>query len=229
MYKLVLLRHAESIWNVENRFTGWTNVELSPNGIEDAKTAGIKLRENNFTFDIAFVSPLKRSKQTLEYCLLEMGLFNKIEVITDYRLNERHYGALQGLNKDDVKKEYGEEKVHLWRRSYYTRPPALEYTDPRFPGNDDTYKDVPLRDLPLTESLEDVYKRIVPYYEDYILPVMKSGKKVLICSHGNSFRALIKYLDNISDIDIENLEVKTGSPIVYEFDDNFKVIKHYYL
>ena len=229
MYKLVLLRHAESVWNLENRFTGWTDVELSPNGIEDAKKAGIKLRENNYTFDIAFVSPLKRSKQTLEYCLLEMGLFNKIDVVEDYRLNERHYGALQGLNKDETKAKYGEEQVHLWRRSYYTRPPELEYTDPRFPGNDSKYKDVPLRDLPLTESLYDVYKRVIPYYEDYILPVMKSGKRVLICSHGNSFRALIKYLDNISDIDIENLEVKTGVPIVYEFDDDFKVIKHYYL
>ncbi|MBR2603767.1 MAG: 2,3-diphosphoglycerate-dependent phosphoglycerate mutase [Bacilli bacterium] len=229
MYKLVLLRHGESIWNKENRFTGWTDVDLSNNGINEAKEAGIKLKENNITFDIAYTSVLKRAIDTLNYCLLEMDLFNKIDIIKSYKLNERHYGALQGINKDEARSIYGEDQVHIWRRSYITRPPLLEYTDIRFPGNDDRYKDVPLKDLPLSESLEDVYKRVIPYYEENILPSIKSGKKVLICAHGNSLRALIKYLDNISDSDIESIEIKTGTPIVYELDDNFKVIKHYYL
>ncbi len=229
MNKLVLLRHGESVWNLENRFTGWTNVELSPNGIEQAKEAGRKLKENGFTFDLAYVSPLKRSIDTLNYCLLEMDLYNKIEVIKSHKLNERHYGALQGLNKDETRQKCGEEQVLLWRRSYETRPPALEYSDPRFPGNDDTYKDVPLNELPTTESLKDVYDRVVPYYLNEILPAFKSGKKVIVCSHGNSLRALVKYLDNISDEDIPSLEIKLGTPIVYEFDDDFNVIKHYYL
>ena len=229
MNKLVLLRHGESVWNLENRFTGWTNVELSPNGIEQAKEAGRKLKENGFIFDLAYVSPLKRSIDTLNYCLLEMDLYNKIEVIKSHKLNERHYGALQGLNKDETRQKCGEEQVILWRRSYETRPPALEYSDPRFPGNDDTYKDVPLNELPTTESLKDVYDRVVPYYLNEILPAFKSGKKVIVCSHGNSLRALVKYLDNISDEDIPSLEIKLGTPIVYEFDDNFNVIKHYYL
>ena len=229
MNKLVLLRHGESVWNLENRFTGWTDVELSPNGIEQAKEAGKKLKEAGFTFDLAYVSPLKRSIDTLNYCLLEMDLYGKIEVIKSHKLNERHYGALQGLNKDETRKKCGEEQVLLWRRSYDTRPPELEYTDPRFPGNDDTYKDVPLNELPRAESLHDVYDRMVPYYLNEILPKFKSGRKIIVCSHGNSLRALIKYLDNISDEEIPNLEVKTGAPIVYEFDDNFNVIKHYYL
>lgn len=229
MSKLVLVRHGESVWNKENKFTGWTNVELSEKGIEEAKEAGRKLRENGFTFDLAYVSLLKRSIDTLNYCLLEMELYNKIDVIKSYKLNERHYGALQGLNKDETREKYGEEQVFLWRRSYETRPPKLEYTDPRFPGNDSTYKDVPLNVLPTTESLKDVYERVVPYYLDEILPKFKQGRKIIICSHGNSLRALIKYLDNISDEEIPNLEVKLGTPIVYEFDDNFNVIKHYYL
>ncbi|MBR4830577.1 MAG: 2,3-diphosphoglycerate-dependent phosphoglycerate mutase [Bacilli bacterium] len=229
MNKLVLLRHGESVWNLENRFTGWTDVELSPNGIEQAKEAGRKLKELGFTFDLAYVSPLKRSIDTLNYCLLEMDLYNKIEVIKSHKLNERHYGALQGLNKDETREKCGEEQVLLWRRSYETRPPKLEYTDPRFPGNDDTYNDVPLNELPTCESLKDVYERVVPYYLSEILPKFKSGKKIIVCSHGNSLRALIKYLDNISDEDIPSLEVKLGTPIVYEFDDNFNIIKHYYL
>ena len=229
MNKLVLLRHGLTVWNQENRYTGWTNVELSLEGIEEAKEAGRKLKENGFTFDLAYTSPLKRSIDTLNYCLLEMDLYNKIEVIKSYKINERHYGALQGLNKDDTKKEFGEEQVYLWRRSYDTRPPELEYTDPRFPGNDDTYKDVPLNELPRAESLHDVYNRMVPYYLNEILPKFKSGRKIIVCSHGNSLRALMKYLDNISDEEIPTLEIKFGVPIVYEFDDNFNVIKHYYL
>ena len=229
MSKLVLVRHGESVWNKENKFTGWTNVELSEKGIEEAKEAGRKLKENGFTFDLAYTSLLKRANDTLNYILLELDLYNKIDVIKSYKLNERHYGALQGLNKDETREKYGEEQVHIWRRSFSVIPPALEYSDPRFPGNDDTYKDVPLKDLPVSESLSDVYNRVVPYYLNEILPAFKSGKKVIVCSHGNSLRALVKYLNNISDEDIPNFEISTGEILVYEFDENFEIKEHYKL
>ncbi|MBR4350952.1 MAG: 2,3-diphosphoglycerate-dependent phosphoglycerate mutase [Bacilli bacterium] len=229
MSKLVLVRHGESVWNKENKFTGWTNVELSEKGIEEAKEAGRKLKENGFTFDLAYTSLLKRANDTLNYILLELDLYNKIDVIKSYKLNERHYGALQGLNKDETRKKYGEEQVHIWRRSFSVRPPELEYTDPRFPGNDDTYKDVPLKDLPVSESLLDVYNRVVPYYLSDIVPNLKNNKNIIISAHGNSLRALYKYLNNISDEDIPNFEISTGEILVYEFDENFEIKEHYKL
>ena len=227
MSKLVLVRHGESVWNKENKFTGWTNVELSEKGIEEAKEAGRKLRENGFTFDLAYTSLLKRANDTLNYILLELDLYNKIDVIKTYKLNERHYGVLQGLNKTETKEKYGEEQVHIWRRSYDVRPPKLEVTDIRFPGNDDIYKDVPLNELPLTESLHDVYDRVIPYYKENIVPNL--DKDIIICAHGNSLRALIKYLDNISDDDIEKYELNTGEIVVYEFNEKNEIIKHYNL
>lgn len=227
MSKLVLVRHGESVWNKENKFTGWTNVELTEKGIEEAKEAGRKLRENGFSFDLAYTSLLKRASDTLNYILLELDLYNKIDVIKTYKLNERHYGALQGLNKTETKEKYGEEQVHIWRRSYDVRPPALEVTDIRFPGNDDIYKDVPLNELPLTESLHDVYDRVIPYYKENIVPNL--DKDIIICAHGNSLRALIKYLDNISDEDIEKYELNTGEIVVYEFNEKNEIIKHYNL
>ena len=229
MSKLVLVRHGESVWNKENKFTGWTNVELSEKGIEEAKEAGRKLKENGFTFDLAYTSLLKRANDTLNYILLELDLYNKIDVIKSYKLNERHYGALQGLNKDEIREKYGEEQVHIWRRSFFVRPPELEYTDPRFPGNDDTYKDVPLKDLPVSESLSDVYNRVVPYYLSDIVPNLKNNKNIIISAHGNSLRALYKYLNNISDEDIPNFEISTGEILVYEFDENFEIKEHYKL
>ena len=229
MSKLVLVRHGESVWNKENRFTGWTDVELSENGIKEAKEAGRKLKENGFTFDIAYTSILKRANDTLNYILLELDLYNKIEVIKSYKLNERHYGALQGLNKDEIREKYGEEQVHLWRRSFTVKPPALDYTDPRFPGNDDIYKDVPLNELPTCESLSDVYNRVIPYYNETILPSIKMGKNVIISAHGNSLRALCKYLNNISDDDIAKFEIKTGEILVYEFDEKNEIKEHYKL
>lgn len=229
MSKLVLVRHGESVWNKENKFTGWTNVELSEKGIEEAKEAGRKLKENGFTFDLAYTSLLKRANDTLNYILLELDLYNKIDVIKSYKLNERHYGALQGLNKDETREKYGEEQVHIWRRSFSVRPPELEYTDPRFPGNDDTYKDVPLKDLPVSESLSDVYNRVVPYYLSDIVPNLKNNKNIIISAHGNSLRALYKYLNNISDEDIPNFEISTGEILVYEFDENFEIKEHYKL
>lgn len=229
MSKLVLVRHGESVWNKENRFTGWTDVELSENGIKEAKEAGRKLKENGFTFDIAYTSILKRANDTLNYILLELDLYNKIEVIKSYKLNERHYGALQGLNKDEIREKYGEEQVHLWRRSFTVKPPALEYTDPRFPGNDDIYKDVPLNELPTCESLSDVYNRVIPYYNETILSSIKMGKNVIISAHGNSLRALCKYLNNISDDDIAKFEIKTGEILVYEFDEKNEIKEHYKL
>lgn len=229
MSRLVLVRHGESVWNKENKFTGWTNVELTEKGIEEAKEAGRKLRKNGFSFDLAYTSLLKRANDTLNYILLELDLYNKIEVIKSYKLNERHYGALQGLNKTETREKYGEEQVHIWRRSYDVRPPKLELTDPRFPGNDDIYKDVPLNELPLTESLHDVYDRVIPYYKENIIPNLNNGKDIIICAHGNSLRALIKYLNNITDEDIEKYELSTGCIVVFEFNEKNEIIKHYNL
>ncbi len=227
MYKIVLVRHGESIWNKKNKFTGWTDVGLSKKGIAESKQAGQILKKEDYKFDIAFCSMLKRAKQTLKYLLREMNL--KIPVKYSWRLNEKHYGALQGLNKAEKAKEVGEEQVFKWRRVYDCRPPPLSKDDPRHPINDLLYKDVNRKDLPDTESLKDVVKRVVPYWKNEIIPLIKSGKKIIISAHGNSLRALIKYLDNIPDNDIPNLNIPTGIPLVYELDENLKPIKHYYL
>ena len=228
MIKLVLVRHGQSMWNLENRFTGWTDVELSEQGIEEAKEAGKVLKEKGFKFDVAYTSVLKRANDTLEYILKEMNEQN-IPVKKSWRLNERHYGALQGLNKKETADKYGEEQVHLWRRSNEVRPPELKEDDPRYPGNDPKYKDLSKDELPKTENLIDTINRVLPYWNSDILPDIKDGKRVIIVAHGNSLRALIKYLDNISDDDIAGVEVATGNPICYELDDNLKPIRHYYL
>ena len=227
MQKLVLVRHGESIWNLENKFTGWTNVGLSDNGIKEAINAGKTLKKLDYTFDVAYTSVLKRAQDTMNLILKELDL--DIPVIENYKLNERHYGALQGLNKDETRQKYGEEQVRLWRRSAEVRPPALTKDDPRYPGNDPMYKGLPASELPLTENLVDTIKRVVEYYESTIVPNLKLGKKIIIVAHGNSLRGLVKYLDNLSDEEVMNLEIPTGVPLVYELDDNLKPIKHYYL
>ena len=228
MYKVVLLRHGESTWNKENRFTGWTDVDLSEKGIEEAHKAGQTLKKEGYIFDIAYTSVLKRAIRTLWINLDEMD-FMWIPVIRNWRLNERHYGALQGLNKAEMAKKFGEEQVHIWRRSYDTQPPALEKTDERYPGKDPRYKDLTEKELPLTECLKDTVVRFVPYWEGTITKSIKEGKKVLIAAHGNSLRALVKYLDNIPENEIVSLNIPTGIPLVYELDDNLKSIKNYYL
>lgn len=227
MIKLVLVRHGESIWNLENKFTGWTDVGLTEKGIKEAIDAGKVLKEKGFTFDIAFTSVLKRANDTLDYILKEMDL--NIPICYSYKLNERHYGALQGLNKDETRAKYGEEQVKLWRRSADTRPPALTVEDPRYPGNDPKYQNLAKEDLPLTENLMDTIKRVIEYWNSDIKNHIISGEKVIIVAHGNSLRGLIKYLDNLSDEEIMNLELETGNPICYELDENLKPIKHYYL
>ena len=228
MIKLVLVRHGQSEWNLENRFTGWTDVELTEQGMKEAKEAGIALREQGFHFDLAYTSVLKRAEHTLDLILKEMGEEN-IEIKRNWRLNERHYGALQGLNKDETKEKYGAEQVLLWRRSTNVRPPELDVTDPRYPGNDPKYKDLTEDDLPKTENLIDTIKRVTQYWNSDIEKSLKEGKNVIIVAHGNSLRGLMKYLDNISDEDIIKLEIQTGNPICYELDDNLKPIRHYYV
>lgn len=228
MYKIVLLRHGESIWNKENRFTGWTDVDLSEKGKEEAQKAGEVLKAEGYTFDIAYTSVLKRAIRTLWIVLDVMDLM-WIPVIRNWRLNERHYGALQGLNKAETAKQYGEEQVKIWRRSYDIQPPALGKSDSRYPGYDPRYKELSESDLPLTECLKDTVARFVPYWENTIAPIVKSGKRVLVTAHGNSLRALVKYLDNIPDDEIVELNIPTGIPLVYELDENLKPIKHYYL
>ena len=228
MIKLVLVRHGQSEWNLENRFTGWTDVELTEQGMKEAKEAGIALREQGFHFDLAYTSVLKRAEHTLDLILKEMGEEN-IEIKRNWRLNERHYGALQGLNKDETKEKYGAEQVLLWRRSTNVRPPELDVTDPRYPGNDPKYKDLTEDELPKTENLIDTIKRVTQYWNSDIEKSLKEGKSVIIVAHGNSLRGLMKYLDNISDEDIIKLEIQTGNPICYELDDNLKPIRHYYV
>ena len=228
MIKLVLVRHGQSEWNLENRFTGWTDVELSEQGVREAKEAGKVLKEKGYHFDLAYTSVLKRAEHTLDLILKEMGEEN-IEIKRSWRLNERHYGALQGLNKDETRKKYGDEQVLLWRRSSDVRPPELEVTDPRYPGNDPKYKDLTEDELPKTENLIDTIKRVTQYWNSDIEKSLKEGKNVIIVAHGNSLRGLMKYLDNISDEDIIKLEIQTGNPICYELDDNLKPIKHYYI
>ena len=226
--KLVLLRHGESIWNKENLFTGWTNVDLSDTGIEEADRGAKDLKEAGFTFDLAFTSVLKRAIRTLWIVQDELDLI-WIPVIRDWRLNERHYGALQGLNKAKTAKKYGPEQVHIWRRSYDVPPPPLSADDPRNPRFDPRYRDVDPLLLPVTECLKDTLERVMPYWNDVIIPSIKGGKKVIIAAHGNSLRALVKHLDHISDEDITGLNIPTGIPLVYELDEDCRAIRHYYL
>ncbi len=228
MYKVVLLRHGESEWNKLNLFTGWTDVDLSDKGIEEAHLAGKTLKAEGYVFDLAFTSVLKRAIRTLNIALEEMDML-WIPVIKSWRLNERHYGALQGLNKAETAEKYGNEKVKIWRRSYDVPPPALEENDERNPGKDRRYDDMDKKDIPFTESLKLTVDRFLPYWHKTIAPVIKSGKRVVIAAHGNSLRALVKYLDNISDVDITELNIPTGVPLVYELDKDLKQIKHYYL
>jgi 2,3-bisphosphoglycerate-dependent phosphoglycerate mutase len=228
MIKLVLARHGESTWNKENRFTGWTDVDLSEKGRQEASKAGQVLKEQGYSFDIAYTSVLKRAIRTLWIILDEMDLM-WIPVHRSWRLNERHYGALQGLNKAEMAAKYGEQQVFIWRRSYDIQPPALTKNDERYPGNDPRYKDLMSKDVPLTESLKDTVARFMPYWQDTLAPALKSGKKIIIAAHGNSLRALVKYLDNVPDSEIVGLNIPTGAPLVYELDDNLKPIKHYYL
>ncbi len=227
-HTLVLVRHGESLWNKENRFTGWTDVDLSEKGIEEARSAGRMLKEKGFVFDVAFTSVLKRAIRTLWIILDEMDLM-WIPVYNSWRLNERHYGALQGLNKSEMAAKYGDQQVLIWRRSYDIRPPALEKTDPRFPGFDPRYKDLQPEEVPATECLKDTVARFLPYWHETIAPTIKRGKRVIIAAHGNSLRALVKYLDNISDEKIVELNIPTGVPLVYELDANLKPLKSEYL
>jgi 2,3-bisphosphoglycerate-dependent phosphoglycerate mutase len=228
MYTLVLLRHGESTWNRENRFTGWTDVDLSEKGVSEAHEAGRLLSEEGFTFDVAYTSVLKRAIRTLWITLDDMDLM-WLPVKRSWRLNERHYGALQGLNKAETAAKYGDEQVFVWRRSYGTPPPALEADDPRNPANDRRYADLDPEVVPLTECLKDTVARFLPYWHDEIAPAILEGKRVLIAAHGNSLRALVKHLDNISDEEIPNLNIPTGIPLVYELDRNLLPIRHYYL
>jgi len=226
--KVVLLRHGESTWNRENRFTGWTDVGLSDKGIEEARTAGRALAKEGFVFDVAFTSVLKRAIKTLWLALEEMDLM-WIPVELDWRLNERHYGALQGLDKAETAAKHGMEQTQIWRRSYETPPPPLAPDDPRHAGKDPRYRRVDPKDLPLTESLKDTVARFLPYWHETIAPRVRAGERVLIAAHGNSLRALVKYLDGISDDDIVGLNIPTGIPLVYELADDLKPIRNYYL
>jgi 2,3-bisphosphoglycerate-dependent phosphoglycerate mutase len=228
MYKIVLLRHGESTWNKENRFTGWTDVDLSEKGIQEAKEAAKLLIEGGYTFDIAYTSVLKRGIRTLWIVLDEMDLM-WIPVYRSWRLNERHYGALQGFYKSKMAAEVGEEQVLIWRRSYDIPPPALKTTDPRYPGNEKKYADLKSDEIPLTECLKDTVARVLPYWHEVITQTIKSGKKILISAHGNSLRALVKYLDNMPDEEVVKLNIPTGVPLIYELDDELKPITHYYL
>ena len=228
MLKLVLVRHGESQWNLENKFTGWTDVELSERGVNEAIEAGKVLKEKGYKFDLAYTSVLKRANDTLDLILKEMEEEN-IPIKRSWRLNERHYGALQGLNKAETAEKYGAEQVLLWRRSPDVRPPELTIDDSRYPGHDPRYADLKPEELPKTENLIDTIKRVMVLWNEEIEKDLKNGKKIIIAAHGNSLRGLIKYLDNISDEDIIKLEIETGNPICYELDDNLKPIRHYYV
>ncbi|HOS87985.1 MAG TPA: 2,3-diphosphoglycerate-dependent phosphoglycerate mutase [Candidatus Pacearchaeota archaeon] len=227
MYKLVIVRHGESIWNKENIFTGWTDVPLSDLGREQAQKAGQTLKKEGYIFDLGYTSVLSRAIETLEIILQEMNL--KIPIIKSWRLNERHYGALQGLNKDEIRKEYGEEKFKEWRRSYAGRPPALTIDDKRFPGKDPLYISLLPDELPLTESLKDTEDRVMPYWNEEIKPKILAGQRIIISAHGNSLRALVKNIENVSEDEIPNVEIPLGRPLIYEFDDNFNLINKFYL
>jgi 2,3-bisphosphoglycerate-dependent phosphoglycerate mutase len=228
MYKIVLLRHGESVWNKENRFTGWTDVDLTEKGVAEAKKAGELMRDAGFVFDLAHTSVLKRAIKTLWLALEGMDLM-WIPVMHSWRLNERHYGALQGLNKAETAAKFGEQQVLAWRRSYDTPPPALAPDDARCPGGDPRYAGLTASQVPMTECLKDTVARVLPYWNQAIAPDIRAGKRVLIAAHGNSLRALVKYLDKVSDQDIVGLNIPTGVPLVYELDDVLKPIRHYYL
>ena len=228
MYKIVLIRHGESVWNKENRFTGWTDVDLSEKGLQEAAAGGELLKKEGFTFDLAFTSVLKRAIRTLWLVMDKMDLM-WIPVVRAWQLNERHYGALQGLNKAETASKYGDEQVLVWRRSYDVPPPALETSDERFPGKDRRYSGLKANEVPRTECLKDTVARVLPFWNSSIVPEIKAGKRVVIAAHGNSLRALVKYLDNISDKDIVSLNIPTAVPLVYELDNNLKPIRNYYL
>lgn len=228
MIRMVLLRHGQSTWNKENRFTGWTDVDLTEQGEREAREAGTTLEQQGYTFDVAFTSVLKRAVRTLWIVLDQMDLM-WLPVVNSWRLNERHYGALQGLNKAEMAQKYGEEQVHIWRRSYDIRPPELETTDARYPGNDPRYQNLDPKDIPVAECLKDTVDRFMPYWYEAIVPELKKGNRILISAHGNSLRALVKYLDQISDDEITRLNIPTGIPLIYELDDDLKPLKHYYL
>lgn len=228
MTKLVLLRHGESVWNKENRFGGWTDTDLSEKGVAEAKQSGQTLKEQGYIFDVAFTSVLKRAIRTLWIVLDVMDLM-WIPVYRSWRLNERFYGALQGLNKSETAAKFGEEQVLIWRRSYDVLPPILKKTDERYPGNDPKYRDLNEKELPRAESLKNTLNRVLPYWYETIAPVLKSGRRAIISAHGNSLRALVKHLDNISNEDIVKLNIPTGIPLVYELDERLKPLKSYYL
>jgi len=228
MTKLVLLRHGESQWNLENRFTGWTDVDLTEKGEAEARESGKLLKEEEFQFDVAHTSLLMRANRTMEICLEEMGE-NDILIKYNWRLNERHYGALQGLNKAETAKKYSDEQVLIWRRSYSTPPPQLDADDEQHPRFDERYSDLDPNDLPASECLKDTVDRFLPYWHESIKPDIESGKRVFIVAHGNSLRALVKYLDTVSDEDIVGLNIPTGVPLVYELDESLKPIRNYYL
>ncbi|MEW6240424.1 MAG: 2,3-diphosphoglycerate-dependent phosphoglycerate mutase [Chloroflexota bacterium] len=228
MHKLVLVRHGQSVWNLENRFTGWTDVGLTEQGRAEALEAGRLLKEGGYVFDLAFTSVLRRAVQTLWIVLEEMNL-EWIPVVNAWQLNERHYGALQGLNKSEMAEKFGEAQVKIWRRSYDVPPPALELTDERHPKFDPRYASLTPEQLPATESLKITLERVLPYWHSTLAPVVKSGKRVLVAAHGNSLRAMVKYLDHISDAEITELNIPTGIPLVYELDNDLKPVEHYYL
>ena len=228
MYKLVLIRHGESTWNLENRFTGWTDVELTATGVEQARQAGRLLKEAGYEFDVAYTSVLKRAFNTLNYCLDEMDRA-WLPVVKDSRLNERHYGGLQGLNKADMAKQYGDAQVLVWRRSYDTPPPALASDDPRGQRQDPRYAGLAPEQVPLTECLKDTVARVLPFWNEAIAPAIRSGQRIVLAAHGNSIRALVKYLDNIGDDDIVGVNIPNGIPLVYELDADLKPIRSYYL
>ena len=228
MYKLVLIRHGESTWNLENRFTGWTDVELTPTGVEQARQAGRLLKDAGYDFDVAYTSVLKRAVWTLWHALDQMDR-TWLPVVHSWRLNERHYGALQGLNKADMAKEYGDAQVLVWRRSYDTPPPALDAEDPRGQRQDVRYSKLQPDQIPLTECLKDTVARVMPFWNESVAPAIKSGKRIVIAAHGNSIRALVKYLDNIGDDDIVGVNIPNGIPLVYELDADLKPIRSYYL
>jgi 2,3-bisphosphoglycerate-dependent phosphoglycerate mutase len=228
MYKLVLVRHGESTWNLENRFTGWTDVDLTPTGVEQAKNAGRLLKADGYEFDVAYTSVLKRATRTLWHCLDEMDR-TWLPVVHSWRLNERHYGALQGLDKGETARKFGDEQVLVWRRSYDTPPPALEATDSRSERSDIRYAKLQADRVPLTECLKDTVARVLPFWNEAMAPAIKAGKRIVVAAHGNSIRALVKYLDNISDDEIVGLNIPNGIPLVYELDADLKPIRHYYL
>ena len=228
MYKLVLIRHGESTWNLENRFTGWTDVDLTPTGIEQARNAGRLLKAEGYEFDLAYTSVLKRATRTLWHCLDEMDR-TWLPVVHSWRLNERHYGALQGLNKADMAREYGDAQVLVWRRSYDTPPPPLAADDPRSERGDIRYRNLNPDQIPLTECLKDTVARVLPFWNESMAPAIRAGKRVVVAAHGNSIRALVKYLDGISDDDIVGLNIPNGIPLVYELDADLKPVRHYYL